>query len=177
MLLWKHGQPYAVWMRANIPVLDDEKRSGASQRPRFRPWNTSGERPAAMEWTMARPKKTADELRSETARFRTTIGEREAIRSHAARVGLDDTEFMRRRVLGTPLPPSSSTAVDPALVAALNSYAVALSKIGNNVNQLTAATHQGRDFARFWREIGTELEADLRAGRDVLNRILEAMDE
>ena len=124
---------------------------------------------------MARPKKSADELRSETARFRTTIGERETIRSNAARVGLDETEFMRRRVLSVSLP-SSSSAVDPALVAALNSYAVTLGKIGNNVNQLTAATHQGRDYARFWREIGDELQADMKAAREALARTSEAMD-
>jgi len=125
---------------------------------------------------MARPKKSADELRSETARFRTTVGERETIRSNAARVGLDETEFMRRRVLSVALP-SSSSAVDHALVAALNSYAVSLGKIGNNVNQLAAATHQGRDYARYWREIGDELQSDMKAAREALARTLEAMDE
>ena len=59
----------------------------------------------------------------------------------------------------------------------MNAYAVALSRIGNNVNQLTAATHQGRDFAKYWREIGVELSADLTASRAALDRALEAMDE
>ena len=122
---------------------------------------------------MARPKKSADELRSETARFRTTVSERETIRTNAARAGLDDTEFMRRRALSVPLPASSASSSGPAKIAALNLYAVALGKIGNNVNQLTAATHQGRDFARFWREIGDELKTDLRAAREALAEVMQ----
>lgn len=125
---------------------------------------------------MARPKKHADELRSETARFRTTIAERETIRSNAARFGLEESEFMRKRVLSSPLPSSRSSS-DPAKIAALNSYAVALGKIGNNVNQLAAATHQGRDYARYWREIGDELQEDLRAARNALDEALAEAEE
>jgi len=125
---------------------------------------------------MARPKKTADERRTERFNLRYTVAERETVRDLARRYGLDEMEFQRRRVLGTPLPSAGTASVDPALVAALNAHAVALTKIGNNVNQLAAATHQGRDFARFWREIGAELEADLSVARDALNRALEAMD-
>lgn len=124
---------------------------------------------------MARPRKSADEKRTEQMNTRWTLAERETLRSNAARVGLDESEFLRHRALGIPLPPSSSSA-DPALVAALNAHAVALAKIGNNVNQLAAATHQGRDFARYWKEIGVQLESDLTAARDALNRTLEAMD-
>lgn len=126
---------------------------------------------------MARPRKSADERRTERFNLRYTVAERETVRDHARRYGLDEMEFHRRRVLGTPLPSSASGSVDPALVAALNAQAVALAKIGNNVNQLAAATHQGRDFARYWQEIGAQLESDLTAARDVLNRTLEAMDE
>ena len=124
---------------------------------------------------MARPRKSADEKRTEQMNTRWTLAERETLRSNAARVGLDESELLRHRALGIPLPPSSSSA-DPALVAALNAHAVALAKIGNNVNQLAAATHQGRDFARYWKEIGVQLESDLTAARDALNRTLEAMD-
>lgn len=128
------------------------------------------------EQDMARPKKSADERRTERFNLRYTVAEREAVRDLARRYGLDEMEFQRRRVLGTPLPSSTATAADPALVAALNAYAVALSRIGNNVNQLTAASHQGRDFVRFWREVGAELSADLENGRNALARALEAMD-
>ncbi len=124
---------------------------------------------------MARPRKSADEKRTEQMNTRWTLAERETLRANAARVGLDDSEFLRHRALGIPLPSSSSSA-DPALIAALNGHAVALTKIGNNVNQLAAATHQGRDFVQYWREIGAELEADLSAARDALNRALEDLD-
>lgn len=122
---------------------------------------------------MPRPRKNADEKRSETARFRVTPAERETIRTHAARHGLDETEFMRRRVFSAALPSSSQSSSDPAKIAALNAYAVALGKIGNNVNQLAAATHQGRDFVRFWRELGAELQDDLRAARKGLDEALK----
>lgn len=121
---------------------------------------------------MARPKKHADELRSEWARCRVTIAEREMFRSNAAHAKLDESEFMRRCILDVPLPPARSGS-DPAYIAALNNYAVALSQIGNNVNQLTAATHQGRDFAQYWREIGAELQTELQAARSALNLSLK----
>lgn len=123
---------------------------------------------------MARPKKNDDEKRTERYNIRYTVAERETVRSHAARAGLDEMEFHRRRTLGVALPPARSGS-DPALVAALNNYALALSQIGNNVNQLAAATHQGRDFANYWREIGNELDGDLKSARAALNAALEDM--
>jgi hypothetical protein len=122
---------------------------------------------------MARPKKTADEKRTERFNLRYTLAEREAVRSLAERAGLDEMEFQRRRILDTPLPALAGS--DPALVTALNNYAVALAKVGNNVNQLTAATHQGRDFAKYWHEIGEELQADLQLARNALNAALEGI--
>jgi len=125
---------------------------------------------------MARPKKHADELRGERFNLRYTLAEREAVRDLALRYGLDEMEFQRRRVLGTPLP-SSASSTSPAKIAALNLYAVQLGKIGNNVNQLTAATHQDRDFARYWHEIGELLQADLRAAREALADAMRDGDE
>lgn len=110
---------------------------------------------------MPRPRKSADELRSETARVRLTLSEREQLREQSARAGLDEAEFMRRRILGLPVTPTRSRT-DPALVAAVN-------RVGVNVNQLAAATHMGRDFTRFWREIGDEL-------RGVLAKALEGIE-
>ena len=124
---------------------------------------------------MARPRKHADEKRTERFNLRYTIAERETVRTNAARVGLDEMEFQRRRVLRDPLPSSRSSS-DPAKIAALNSYAVALGKIGNNVNQLAAATHQGRAFTQYWHEIGEELQNDLRAARKALDEALAEAD-
>ena len=103
---------------------------------------------------MARPKKQEHEKRSETARFRLTLAEREYIRSQARNAGMAETDYLRARALGLSVSPARSTRTDPALVTELNS-------IGVNVNQLAAATHMGRDFTRFWQEIGTELRTVL----------------
>jgi len=139
---------------------------------------TSGERPAAMDGEeMARPKKDADTALSETLLLRLTVASRETLETRARAASVTPQDFLRRYVDGVSNPSPARSAVDPSLVAALNSYAVALGKIGNNVNQLAAATHQGRDFSRYWREIGDELQADLKAARDALAHTLEAMDE
>lgn len=107
---------------------------------------------------MARPKKQSHEKRSETARFRVTLAEREYIRSRAAAAGMAETDYLRARALGFSVSPARSAQTDPALITELNS-------IGVNVNQLAAATHQGRDFVRYWREIGAEL-------RQVLSKVV-----
>ena len=125
---------------------------------------------------MARPKKNDDEKRTERYNLRYTVAEREAVRANAALAGLDEMEFQRRRSLGVSLPPARFKS-DPALVAALNLHAVALAQIGNNVNQLAAATHQGRDFTKYWRGIGDELQADLDKARAALNAALEDFGE
>lgn len=164
-------------MRANVSALEDEEgfrpfqneeRVGAPPRPRDRPKKGllgDGEQ-------MARPRKHSEEKRSETMRSRVTLSEREEIRQVALSLGLEDSEYIRRRVLGRALPQGRAGG-DPMKIAALNAYAVALSKIGNNVNQLAAATHQGRDFVQYWREIGAELSADLTAARQALSQALE----
>jgi len=103
---------------------------------------------------MARPKKQPKEARSEQMNTRYTLAEREYIRSQAATAGLSESDYVRARALGLPVSPARSAQADPALVTELNS-------IGVNVNQLAAATHMGRDFSRFWNEIGTELRTVL----------------
>ena len=126
---------------------------------------------------MARSKKSADERLSEHVHFLTSVPTRERLANRASACGVSEAEFLRRYIDGLPnVPRSASAAADPALVNAINNYAVAISKVGNNVNQLAAASHQGRDFVRFWREIGAELQADLEAGREALARAVEASE-
>jgi len=125
---------------------------------------------------MARPRKSADEQLSEMLPIRMTTATRETLRSKARAAGVSDAEFIRRYIDGTPNPSPARSAVDPAIVAFLNTYALALSKIGNNVNQLTRSSHRGSDFTRFWREVGGEVQGQLAAGRAALARALEAMD-
>lgn len=125
---------------------------------------------------MARPRKNADQALSEMLPIRMSVATRETLRSKARAAGVSEAEYLRRYIDGTPNPAPARASVDPAVVAFLNSYAVALGKIGNNVNQLARSTHRGSDFTRFWREVGHELQAQLGAGRTALARALEAMD-
>ena len=99
---------------------------------------------------MARPKKQDGEKRSDTARFRVTVAEREYIRTQARAAGLPEAEYLRRRALGYAVPPARSNQPNPALISELN-------RIGVNVNQLARATHRGSDFVHTWQIIGRQL--------------------
>lgn len=109
---------------------------------------------------MARPKKATEDKRTERYNLRLTLAEREQLASQARAAGLSEIEFVRRRILGQPIPQRRIVS-DPALVAELNA-------IGNNVNQLARATHTGRQFQQYWQEIGEEL-------RRVLARALDGV--
>lgn len=103
---------------------------------------------------MARPKKHDGEKRSETARFRVTLAEREYIRAQARAAGIAETEYLRRRALGYAVPPARPNQSDPALISELN-------RIGVNVNQLARATHRGSDFVHTWQIIRQQLAETL----------------
>ena len=123
---------------------------------------------------MARPRKSADDALSEPFSLRMSVATRETLAIKARACGVTDAEFLRRYIEGTPnVPRPNSGSADPAMIAAINNYAVALSRIGNNVNQLAAATHMGRDFVKYWREINDELSKDREAARQALNDALE----
>lgn len=121
---------------------------------------------------MARPKKNADEKFSEFHQLAMRPHTSEMLTSKSSAYGLGKSEFLRNLIEETPLPASRSTS-DPAKIAALNNYVVALSRGLNNVNQLAASVHQGRDFVKYWREIGAELEQDRAAARQALEDALK----
>ena len=125
---------------------------------------------------MARPKKSTDYRLSEHVHFLTTLATRETLTMKASRSGVSEGEFLRRKIVGSPLPSVSSSA-NPAQIAALNNYVVSAKKLHNNVNQLAAAIHMDREFIQYWREIGAELEADLEVGRAALDALLKDMKE
>lgn len=100
---------------------------------------------------MARPKKQAHEKRDQRFNLRFTLAEIEHVRLEAASVGLQPHEYIRRKTLSPTTVFNNATKPDPALVSEVN-------RIGVNVNQLASATHQGRDFVKYWREIGRELQ-------------------
>jgi mobilization protein NikA len=86
---------------------------------------------------MARPKKTPDDLRTDTLGIRLTAIERARLDEFAALHGLTATEFMRRRSLGYRLP---APIAEQRQLAAL---ATALLRIGVNLNQLTHHVNAG----------------------------------
>ena len=101
---------------------------------------------------MGRPKLEEHEKMSEVVRLRLTYAELEHVRSQADAAGTSVSDFLRKRAMGYTVPTaSSSRRVDPALISELN-------RVGVNVNQLALATHTGRDFVRYWQEIGREVE-------------------
>lgn len=109
---------------------------------------------------MARPKLQDDERMSEVVRLRMTTAELNHVRTQADAAGTSVSDFLRKRAMGYVVPSSgSSRRVDPALITEIN-------RVGVNVNQLALATHTGRDFVRYWQEIGREVE-------QVLDRVLE----
>lgn len=107
---------------------------------------------------MARPKKADTERRSEQTKERWTLSELEQVNQNAAQVGLNRAEFIRLSALTQPLPEQRGKA-DPEL-------AHALSRIGNNVNQLAKSVHLDTGFQQYWREIGEELRIVLAAVLD-----------
>ncbi len=122
---------------------------------------------------MARPKTPANESLSEPVRLRTTPATRNNLASKANAAGMNESEFMRCLIDEVPI--VSLGNYDPVLVTAFNNYVLQLSGACNNINQLTAATHQDREFVKYWREIGDEIKAELKAGRAVLDELLKGV--
>lgn len=86
---------------------------------------------------MARPRKSDDERRTERLpRPRVTVSELAAVEAAAALVGLDVSEFIRRRALGAKIPPAKAAA-DAQMLADLN-------RIGVNLNQIAKAANIGK---------------------------------
>jgi hypothetical protein len=89
---------------------------------------------------MARPKKAPEERREAQLGVRLTTAERVELDQHAAALGISPAEFARRRSLGYRLPAAS--VAEQRRVARL---AVALLRIGVNLNQLTHRANAGRE--------------------------------
>ena len=109
---------------------------------------------------MARPRLQDEDRLAEVVHVRMSTAELNHVRGQAEAAGLSVSAFLRRRAMGYVVPAAAaSRRTDPALVSELN-------RVGVNVNQLARATHTGRDFVRYWREVGAELTR-------VLERIAE----
>jgi hypothetical protein len=105
---------------------------------------------------MGRPRKEEHERRTASVRADLTEAEKVFVQDQAAKAGLSEAEYTRRRVLGYAVvsPAASTRQVDPSLLSELN-------RVGVNVNQLARAVHTGREFVVYWRDIGRELQGVL----------------
>lgn len=108
---------------------------------------------------MARPKKPATDLRSDTLGVRLTVSERQELDRAAAALGLTAAEFVRRRSLGYRLPAEVARQRHTTLLA------TALLRLGVNLNQIAHRLNAGG------RETGTLLPllARIRAELDKLD--------
>jgi hypothetical protein len=85
-----------------------------------------------------RPKKAPEERRVNGPNPRMTVAEKAEVEQHAAILGISPSEFMRSRSLGYRLP--AALAVQRHIAA----LAVALLRIGINLNQIADRMNKGR---------------------------------
>ncbi len=104
---------------------------------------------------MARPRKQEHERRTASVRADLTEAEKVFVQEQAAKAGLSEAEYTRRRILGyAVVSPAAARRADPELIVAIN-------RVGVLVNQLARAVHTDREFIKYWREIGAELKSVL----------------
>lgn len=83
---------------------------------------------------MARPKKDIESLRAIRVNVRMTVNEYLIVSGNAATLGMGIPDYVRKKVTGRPLPRTRITPENRQLF-------VELSRIGNNINQLTRNSH------------------------------------
>ena len=85
---------------------------------------------------MARPKKDIESLKAIRVNVRMTVNEYLIVSGNAAALGMGIPDYIRKKVTGRPLPRTKVTPEDRRLF-------IELSRIGNNINQLTKKSHLG----------------------------------
>ncbi|MDF0718092.1 plasmid mobilization relaxosome protein MobC [Muricauda sp. 334s03] len=83
---------------------------------------------------MARPKKDIESLKAIRVNVRMTVNEYLIVSGNAATLGMGIPDYIRKKVIGRPLPRTKVTPEDRRLF-------VELSRIGNNINQLSKNSH------------------------------------
>lgn len=84
---------------------------------------------------MARPKSSIENLKLFQINIRVTLNEQIKLEESAKVYGISLVEYIRRKALQSQLPKSKVTSINRALF-------IELSRIGNNVNQLTKKVNQ-----------------------------------
>ena len=85
---------------------------------------------------MARPKKTIEQIKIFQINFRVTLNEQIQLESFAKNYGLNVVEYVRRRALQKQLPKFFMSGLERDLL-------IELSRIGNNINQMSKRVNQG----------------------------------
>lgn len=85
---------------------------------------------------MARPKKKLDEIKLLQINLRVTLNEQVQLEEIAKTYGLNVVEFVRRRALQKQLPKFTMSGLQRDLL-------IELSRIGNNINQMSKRVNQG----------------------------------
>ncbi|MBD0851904.1 plasmid mobilization protein [Maribacter arenosus] len=83
---------------------------------------------------MARPKKDIESLKAIRINVRMTVNEYLIVSGNAATLGIGIPDYIRKKVIGRPLPRTKVTPENRRLF-------VELSRIGNNINQLSKNSH------------------------------------
>jgi septal ring factor EnvC (AmiA/AmiB activator) len=85
---------------------------------------------------MARPKKNIEEIKLFQINLRVTLNEQVQLEEIAKTYGLNVVEFVRRRALQKQLPKFTMSGLQRDLL-------IELSRIGNNINQMSKRVNQG----------------------------------
>jgi|SRR6056297_628162 len=83
---------------------------------------------------MARPKKDIESLKAIRVNVRMTVNEYLIVSGNAATLGMGIPDYIRKKLTSRPLPRKKITPENRQLF-------VELSRIGNNINQLTRNSH------------------------------------
>ena len=86
--------------------------------------------------SMARPKKKIEEIKLFQINLRVTLNEQVQLEEAAKTYGLNVVEFIRRRALQKQLPKFSMSGLE-------RDFLIELSRIGNNINQMSKRANQG----------------------------------
>ena len=90
---------------------------------------------------MARPKKNLESLRAMQINIRYSVNEYLVVSDNANCLGISIADYVRRRTTGVVLPRKKVSSEDRRLF-------VELSRVGNNINQLTKKVHSGNHYPR-----------------------------
>lgn len=90
---------------------------------------------------MARPKKNLESLRAMQINIRYSVNEYLVVSDNANCLGISVADYVRRRTTGVVLPRKKVSTEDRRLF-------IELSRVGNNINQLTKKVHSGNHYPR-----------------------------